>query len=244
MLGGDEIAVKGAAVRTDFTSPRSVLLGYLPRLAPGAGGLARLRAAGVAATRSRQITDGYTRANWEVAALTARQVGLGAGVEAGLGDIFEAWNGRGGPEAAVGAVRARAGKALDPAPAVRVGEEGIDAVCRAFGEAVDLKSPFHHGHSTGVALRSRTTCRADGRGRASDLRTTWLASTDLRATRGRSTDLGTTRFAPPTSGPPLLVAHRPGAGARSSRLGIWKTGWGSCFPDGEAPEKGDAPQDG
>jgi HD-GYP domain-containing protein (c-di-GMP phosphodiesterase class II) len=214
LLGGDEIAVKGAAVRTDFTRPREVVLGYLPHLAPGTGALTRLKAAGVAAARAKQITDGYTRANCEVAALTARRVGLGEGVERGLGDIFEWWNGKGGPrgargeqialqsrlaqvaavgglfdsiggdaDAAAGAVAVRAGKSLDPdvcevfersaaeilgelsdvdvieaavaaepAPAVRVSGPGLDAVCRAFGEAVDLKSPFHHGHSTGVAV--------------------------------------------------------------------------------------------
>jgi HD-GYP domain-containing protein (c-di-GMP phosphodiesterase class II) len=31
-----------------------------------------------------------------------------------------------------------------------VSEHGLDEVCRAFGDAVDLKSPFHHGHSAGV----------------------------------------------------------------------------------------------
>jgi HD-GYP domain-containing protein (c-di-GMP phosphodiesterase class II) len=169
----------------------------------------------VAAARSKQITDGYSRANCEVAALTARRVGLGEGVERGLGDVFEWWNGKGGPaglsghdvslqarvaqvasvgglfdqiggpELAVAEVSARAGRSLDPAvaaafcssagdllrelsavdvlsaavaaepaPAVRVSGEAIDEVCRAFGEAVDLKSPFHHGHSTGVAALS------------------------------------------------------------------------------------------
>jgi HD-GYP domain-containing protein (c-di-GMP phosphodiesterase class II) len=39
----------------------------------------------------------------------------------------------------------------EPDPPVRVSERGLDAVCRAFGDAVDLKSPFHHGHSSGVA---------------------------------------------------------------------------------------------
>jgi HD-GYP domain-containing protein (c-di-GMP phosphodiesterase class II) len=205
LLGGDEIAVKSAAIRTDFTRPREVLFDYLPHLAPGAGVLTRLRAAGVAATRSKQITDGYSRANCEVAALTARRVGLGEGVERGLADVFEWWNGKGGPrgvsgeeialqariaqvaaqaslfdgiggaEMAVAAVSARSGKSLDPeiaaafsrdpdaflapgdavdaepAPAVRVADPGLDAVCRAFGDAVDLKSPFHHGHSAAVA---------------------------------------------------------------------------------------------
>ena len=83
LLGGDEIAVKSAALRTDFNRPREILTGYLPHLAPEAGALARLRAAGVAATRSKQIVDGYSRANCEVAALTARQVGLGEGWSTG-----------------------------------------------------------------------------------------------------------------------------------------------------------------
>jgi hypothetical protein len=34
LLGGDEIAVKRAAVRTDFPDPRDVLRTYLPALAP------------------------------------------------------------------------------------------------------------------------------------------------------------------------------------------------------------------
>lgn len=36
-------------------------------------------------------------------------------------------------------------------PVVTVGEDAIDGVCRAFGDAVDLKSPYHHGHAAGVA---------------------------------------------------------------------------------------------
>ena len=147
-----------------------------------------------------------------MAARAARRVGLGEGVERGLNEIFEWWNGKGaprglrgeaiapsvriaqvaaqasvfdqigGPELAVRAVTARAGKSLDPevaasfcgrageilrelssadvlkaaveaepAPAVTVSGDGLDDVCRAFGDAVDLKSPFHHGHSAGVA---------------------------------------------------------------------------------------------
>jgi DNA-binding CsgD family transcriptional regulator len=88
----------------------------------------------------------------------------------------------GGPDAAVDAIRRRAGAALDPelvevvcgapgrvlgvldggdalaaavaaepGPGVRVSELGVDRVCRAFGDAVDLKTPLHHGHAAGVA---------------------------------------------------------------------------------------------
>jgi HD-GYP domain-containing protein (c-di-GMP phosphodiesterase class II) len=213
MLGGDEIAVKRAAMRTDFGSVRDVVRTYLPNLAPAAGLATRLRAAGTAAIRAREIILGYSRSNCEVAALTAERVGLSEGVRGALLVVYEQWNGKGGPggvggeaialparvaqvavtaslfhslggrDAAIVAVRRRAGTSLDPRlaellwkkadrvlgvlevpdplaaavaaeprPVVRVSELGLDRVCRAFGEAVDLKTPMHHGHSTGVAV--------------------------------------------------------------------------------------------
>jgi hypothetical protein len=82
MLGGDEIAVKRAALRTDFGSPRDIFRSYLPHLAPTAGVLTRVRAAGTAAVRAREIVRGYSRSNCEVAAQTAGRIGLGEGVRA------------------------------------------------------------------------------------------------------------------------------------------------------------------
>jgi HD-GYP domain-containing protein (c-di-GMP phosphodiesterase class II) len=212
MLGGDEIAVKRAAVHTDFGSARDIVHSYLPHLAPTAGVLTRLRVAGIAAVRAREIVQGYSRSNCEVAAQTAERIGLGEGVRAALLDVYEQWNGKGGPrgiggdaiaqptriaqvavtaslfhtvggrEAAIEAVRHRAGASLDPAlvglvcaepgrvlgvldtadalaaavkaepgPLRRVSELGLDRVCRAFGDVVDLKTPLHHGHAAGVA---------------------------------------------------------------------------------------------
>src|SRR5690348_5728935 len=55
MLGGDEIAVKRAAVHTDFGSVKEVFRTYLPNLAPAADTWTRLRVAGVAAVRAREI---------------------------------------------------------------------------------------------------------------------------------------------------------------------------------------------
>jgi len=46
LLGGDEIAVKRAAVHTDFGDPRDVARTYLPHLAPAVALATRLRAAG------------------------------------------------------------------------------------------------------------------------------------------------------------------------------------------------------
>jgi hypothetical protein len=44
LLGGDEIAVKRAAMRTDFGNPGEVIRGYLPSLAPTASWLTQVRA--------------------------------------------------------------------------------------------------------------------------------------------------------------------------------------------------------
>jgi hypothetical protein len=144
MLGGDELAVKRAAVHTDFARPSDVVRTYLPNLAPSARLATRVAAAGTVVVRARQIVHGYSRANCEVAARTADRVGLGPGVVAGLLDVYEQWNGKGGPHglrgaaiahpariaqvaataalfhgvggraAAVEAIRQRAGQALDP----------------------------------------------------------------------------------------------------------------------------------
>jgi hypothetical protein len=45
---------------------------------------------------------GYSRSNCEVAARTAERVGLGAGVRAGLLQVYEQWNGKGGPNEIAG----------------------------------------------------------------------------------------------------------------------------------------------
>src|SRR5919198_1300949 len=103
MLGGDELAVKRAAVRTEFARPSDVLRTYLPHLAPSARLVTRVAAAGTAAVRAREIVQGYSRANCEVAAHTAERVGLGPGVVAGLLDVYEQWNGKGGPRRLRGA---------------------------------------------------------------------------------------------------------------------------------------------
>jgi HD-GYP domain-containing protein (c-di-GMP phosphodiesterase class II) len=179
MFGGDELVAKRAAVHLESADAQDPAL-----------------------------VEGYSRANCEVAARTAERVGLGPGVVTALLDVYEQWDGtggprrlrgeaiaqparivqvaataalfhhEGGPDAAVDAVRRRAGGLLDPrlaeavrplvgvldvpdplaaavavepAPAVLISDPGLDRVCRAFGEAVDLKTPLHHGHATGVA---------------------------------------------------------------------------------------------
>jgi len=255
MLGGDDVAAKYAAVRTDYGDPRDVVSTYLLGLVPGTGPITRLRAMGSAVVNSGRIKNGYTRANCEVAAAIARRSGLSEGVERGLAEIFEQWDGAGlpqglagdgispaarcaqlagtaalfdrlgGPDAAAHAVRRRAGRFLDPdlsagylrharelhdelaaadplraaveaepRPHVRVTESGLDAVCRAFGDAVDLKGVFLHGHTAQVAALAEAAGRALG-----------LPEADAVALRraGHLQDLG--RTAVPTG-----IWERPG----------------------------------
>jgi HD-GYP domain-containing protein (c-di-GMP phosphodiesterase class II) len=41
---------------------------------------------------------------------------------------------------------------VEPRPAVTFSApQALDRICRAFGEIVDIKTPLHHGHCTGVA---------------------------------------------------------------------------------------------
>src|SRR5262249_3352302 len=133
-----------ASMRTDFARPGEILRSYLPNLAPSARLATRVAAAGTAAVRAKQIVQGYSAANCEVASRTAPRVGLGDGVAGALLDVYEQWGGKGGPrriageaialparvaqvaavaalfhgiggrEGAVAALRARAGRALDP----------------------------------------------------------------------------------------------------------------------------------
>ncbi|MGQ0575756.1 MAG: HD domain-containing phosphohydrolase [Pseudonocardia sp.] len=219
LLFADETSVKRASLATDFTRQREILLGYLPRITREAPRGERLRTARSALLHSRRLTEGYRLANCEVASLVAERLGLGDGVRSGLLDVFEWWNGGGGPRGLRGAaispvsrlvnvagyavffdrlggadgarraVRQRAGGYLDPVlaaafdgraeellaatnagdvsdrllaaapgPPVLISEDALDDVLRVFGEAVDLKSPFLHGHSTGVSALAAGAC--------------------------------------------------------------------------------------
>ena len=219
----DEMSIKRAGMSTDFTRKREIVTGYLPRItrdAPPGGRFKTLRAGLV---HAQQMTDGYTTANCEVAGAIAERLGLPPGVRLGLLDIFERWNGSGGPkgtagesiaptaqlvniagygvffdnlggiDAAVGAVRQRAGSYFDPSlcerfthwaeewlgdaaaggfsdrlldaephPYRMVPVEAVDTVLQTFGEAVDLKSPYFHGHSAAVSRLADNACRRLG----------------------------------------------------------------------------------
>jgi len=49
---------------------------------------------------------------------------------------------------------------VEPSPAMTAPDADLDDMLRAFGDAVDLKAPFLHGHSTGVARIATATATA------------------------------------------------------------------------------------
>ncbi|MFD2091473.1 HD domain-containing phosphohydrolase [Blastococcus deserti] len=218
----DEQSVKRAALATDFSRPREVVLGYLPRITSDAPPGQRLRTVRSALLHSRRMTVGYRTANCETAALVARRLSLPEATRLALLDNFEWWNGGGGPrglrgddispvsrlvnvagfavffdgiggpDAARQALARRSGRYLDPEvveafmvradellartnagdvsdrllatepePHRRVTDDSaLDDALRVFGEAVDLKSPYFHGHSATVSrLAAEACCR-------------------------------------------------------------------------------------
>jgi len=212
LLGGDDIAVRAGGAKVDFANPRDALPFLLFELGKGAKPLGRARVVIAAISQGQKFDRELYRSNCEVAAQMARRLGLGTGVQSGLNEIYERWDGKGysrklsgddialparfaqvasqgvlfgrlgGPDLAVEVVGRRAGTALDPSiaeafvrhgrtlltecaatdasvavieaepePCRRVSEPRLDEVARAFADMVDLKSPYFHGHSAGVA---------------------------------------------------------------------------------------------
>jgi HD-GYP domain-containing protein (c-di-GMP phosphodiesterase class II) len=143
---GDERPVLRAVARTNVADPADVSGTLMPALMEGKSPAERSRIARYAATREGQdFGRTFDTGSCEVAAATARRVGLGAGVERALKEAVEWWNGEGPPdglqaeeialparvaraaadaarfdhlggrEAVVDALRHRAGGILDPA---------------------------------------------------------------------------------------------------------------------------------
>jgi putative nucleotidyltransferase with HDIG domain len=111
MAGGDDVALRAAGAKADLGNPRDMAHLLLFELAPHRGPLERARLiAGILAHGERGERD-QQAAHCEVGAAMARRLGLTPGVQRALTQVFERWDGKGGP-------RRLAGAAL--APPVRV----------------------------------------------------------------------------------------------------------------------------
>ena len=218
---GDDLTVNSAVARTNFADPRDVFKTMIPEATHGMATLARGRAGAFIVTRGKAFGRRFDTGACEVARETARRIGLSEGVQQGLYEVQEWWNGAGaprglradeialpariaraatdaalfndfgGPDLAVDALARRSGGMLDPSivnvflasasqllaaatahdprerildiephPVIERGSAELPDVARAFGDIVDLKTPYTHGHSSEVA---RLACAAAGR---------------------------------------------------------------------------------
>ena len=81
----------------------------------------------------------------------------------------------------------------EPDPVRLVDDDGLEAVARTFGDLVDLKSPWLHGHSAGVAELAAAAVRNVGLGDDVRCRADRRAPTRPRPRRGVEPDLGQSR---------------------------------------------------
>jgi len=144
LFGGNDIAVRAGGARIYFGDQREGLPFLLFELGKGATPLVRTRAVITAISKGERIDEELFHSNCEVAVRTSQRLGLGTGVQRGLNEIYERWDGKGhpqklagddtasparfaqvasqailfgrlgGPELAAEVIRRRAGIALDP----------------------------------------------------------------------------------------------------------------------------------
>jgi HD-GYP domain-containing protein (c-di-GMP phosphodiesterase class II) len=222
LFGGDEIAVNALGSSRDLDDPREAL-SFMFELGRGRrpGERARIVINGISG--GKRFGERLAVATCEVGAAMARRLGLPDGVQSAIHQLFERWDGAGGPagrrgeeilqaarlaqlahqatvhlrlggvEAAIAVVRRRAGGAIDPDLAERFGraaaglvreieagdpwsavlaaepephrtipETSLDEIAMAFGDAVDLKTPYLTGHARGVAKLVEEAARRIG----------------------------------------------------------------------------------
>lgn len=144
LFGGNDIAVRADGAKVYFGNSREALAFLVFELGKGAKPLDRGRAVIAAISQGQRFDEKLTRSNCEVAIHMAQRLGLGEGVQRGLNEIYERWDGKGnprklsgedialparfaqvasqavlfvrlgGPDLAVETIRRRAGTALDP----------------------------------------------------------------------------------------------------------------------------------
>ena len=97
LFGGNDIAVRAGGARIYFGDQREGLPFLLFELGKGATSLVRARAVVTAISKGQKIDEELFRSNCEVAVQMTRRLGLGTGVQRGLNEIYEHWDGKGNP---------------------------------------------------------------------------------------------------------------------------------------------------
>ena len=129
----DDNAMRGAMAPVDFRYP---LDGLRQAATLGSGALGRTRAIAMMVTRGKRLGEELQRADCEVMMRGAQRLGLPSAVAKGLGDVYERWDGKGGPR--------------------RIRGEAIDMSARIL--AVAHEAELHHrigGQSAACAMIQR-----------------------------------------------------------------------------------------
>src|SRR5688572_10842260 len=143
LLGGDDIAVRAGGAKVDFANPRETLPFLLFELGKSATSLGRARVVIAAISQGQKFDRELHRSNCEVATQMARRLGLGTGVQGGLNEIYERWDGKGYPRKLSGediALPARFAQAASQGALFgRLGgsELAVEVVGRRAGSALD-----------------------------------------------------------------------------------------------------------
>jgi HD domain len=102
LFGGNDIAVRAGGARIYFGDQREGVPFLLFELGKGATPLVRAQAVITAIRKGQKIDEELFRSNCEVAVRMSQRLGLGAGVQRGLNEIYERWDGKGNPRKLVG----------------------------------------------------------------------------------------------------------------------------------------------
>jgi hypothetical protein len=102
LFGGNDVAVRAGGAKIYFGDQREGLPYLLFELGKGATPLVRAQAVITAISKGQRIDEELFRANCEVAVRVSQRLGLGTGVQRGLNEIYERWDGKGNPRKLAG----------------------------------------------------------------------------------------------------------------------------------------------
>jgi hypothetical protein len=102
LLGGDDVAFHGLWDRLDPGHPGELLRDVVTGMGAWAGPAVRARSVARFLTAGRHVAPVAGRSACEVSMALAGRLGLAPEVTAGLGDVYERWDGRGIPDGTAG----------------------------------------------------------------------------------------------------------------------------------------------